>query len=1051
MRSFSNNSEEDSESQKEEPSPEEEVPLEENPIDIVPTDIEIDLDLEAAVLSSLEESQVDAGSKKNTPIPENIYIFPLLRRPFFPGMAAPIMIEPGPFYEVLKVIAKTEHKCIGLLLVKKEESDIYKVKFEDLHAVGAVARVLRIIPMEKGGAQVVVNMEKRFSVSQVLSETPHLKAKVIYHEDNPILTKELKAYAISIMATIKELLKLNPLFKEELQIFLGHSDFTEPGKLADVAVALTTASRDELQDVLETLDIPLRIDKALNLIRKELDLSKLQNTITQKIESTISKSQKEFFLREQLKTIKKELGIEKDDKTSDKEKFETRIKERKIPPDILKTIHEELEKFSALEMQSAEYAVVRSYLEWLTTIPWGIYSEECHDLDLAEKILMHDHYGLEDIKARILEFISVGKLSGGVRGSIICLVGPPGVGKTSIGKSIARALNRKFYRFSVGGMRDEAEIKGHRRTYIGAMPGKLIQALKFCQTMNPVIMLDEVDKMGNSYHGDPASALLEVLDPEQNCEFLDHYLDVRCNLSDVLFIVTANVLDTIPEPLKDRMDIMRLSGYILEEKLEIATRYLIPRNRKFMGLKASQLLFTKDALRSIINGYAREAGVRSLENNLKKIMRKVALSIVKEQQKIEKELALKGKRKKGKSEQKEATDLNENKGCRITSTSLTKYLGKPIFTSDRFYKRTPVGVTMGLAWTALGGASLYIEAIKVASEKTEMKLTGQAGQVMTESSQIAWSYLQSFIRLYAPGYTFFKHSQVHIHIPEGATPKDGPSAGITMVTSLISLLMDTPVLDNLAMTGELTVTGRVLAIGGVKEKLVAARRSGVKEIIFPKDNIRDCDELPEHIKKGIVIHYVEDYSEVFPIAFPNIENVQYQAKRNTESQSWGNYYKEKLINPEMLVATVERLKESGKTIATLNGSFDLLHSGHLHIIFEASKVADILIVALNSDNSIKRYKNPLRPIIALEDRLRMMAALEFVDYVTWFDETDPRELLGKIKPHVHVNGAEYGHNCIEATVVKEHGGSIHIVDLVPGLSTTQIIKRIHAICDISEK
>jgi len=821
-----------------------------------------DLELENAVINSLDESQ--QAMKKGVSAPEDLFIFPLLRRPFFPGMAAPIVIEPGPFYEVLKTLAKSDHKCVGLLLAKSETQDIYKAKFEDLYQVGVLARVLRIIPMEQGGAQVILNMEKRLKVVEPLEKAKTLKAKVTYYEDSPTLTQELKAYAISIISTIKDLLKLNPLFKEELQIFLGHSDFTEPGKLADFAVALTTASREELQEVLETFDIPGRIDKALALLKKELDLSMLQHNINQKIEATISKSQKDFFLREQLKTIKKELGIEKDDKLLDREKFETRLKQRKVSPDVLKVIHDEMEKLSALEVQSAEYAVSRGYLDWLTIIPWGIHSEECHDLSKAEKILEEDHYGLEDIKQRILEFISVGKLSGGVRGSIICLVGPPGVGKTSIGKSIARALGRKFYRFSVGGMRDEAEIKGHRRTYIGAMPGKLIQALKFCQTMNPVIMLDEVDKMVSSYHGDPASALLEVLDPEQNCEFLDHYLDVRCNLSDVLFIVTANVLDTIPEPLKDRMDILRLSGYIMQEKIEIVKKYLIPRNRKSMGLKAAQLTFTTEGLRSIINGYAREAGVRNLENQVKKIMRKVALKIVKDEQLAEKEKESKKKGVKGKKSKEVIPELKSN---RISPVNLAEYLGKPIFTSDRFYERTPIGVCMGLAWTAMGGATLYIETIKVAAEKTEMKLTGQAGQVMKESSEIAWSYLHSAMLKYAPGYTFFEKSQVHIHIPEGATPKDGPSAGITMVTALLSLLTETPVLDNLGMTGELTLTGRILAIGGLKEKLVAARRAGLKTLIFPKDNVRDYDELPDYIKKGIAIHFVEHYDEVFKIAF----------------------------------------------------------------------------------------------------------------------------------------------------------------------------------------
>ncbi len=816
------------------------------------------MELEEAVLNSLQDSQ--NPSKKGGNLPEQLYIFPLVRRPFFPGMAAPIVVEPGPFYEVLKIVAKSENKYVGLLLSKKEETDIYKAKFDDLYSVGVLARVLRIIPIEQGGAQVILNMEKRFNVKAPVKDPKHLYAKVSYHDDQPAITKELKAYAISIISTIKELLKLNPLFKEELQIFLGHSDFTEPGKLADFAVALTTATREELQDVLETFSIPNRIDKALLLLKKELDISKLQNSINQKIEATINKSQKEFFLREQLKTIKKELGLEKDDKTCDREKFEARLKQRIVPTDVLSVINEELEKLNTLELQSAEYSVCRSYLDWLTVIPWGINSSEAHDLKTAQKVLEEDHYGLEDIKKRILEFIAVGKLTGGVKGSIICLVGPPGVGKTSIGKSIARALNRKFFRFSVGGMKDEAEIKGHRRTYIGAMPGKLIQALKLCQTMNPVIMLDEVDKMGNSFHGDPASALLEVLDPEQNVEFLDHYLDVRCDLSNVLFIVTANILDTIPEPLKDRMEILRLSGYIQEEKIEIARRYLIPKHRKEMGLKSTQVEFTKDGIKTIINGYAREAGVRSLENYIKKILRKVAFDVVSqfEEDKL---------KKKKLSKEKPLKAKKSIEKIRLTTSSLQDYIGKPIFTTDRFYEETPIGVCTGLAWTALGGATLYIETRKAAGEKTSMKLTGQAGDVMKESSEIAWSYLHSAIHKYAPGFTFFEKCQVHMHIPEGATPKDGPSAGITMVTALISLLKETPVSSNLAMTGEITLTGRVLGIGGVKEKLIAAKRSRIKEVILPEDNLRDYEELPDYIKKGIKIHFVTHYDEVFKIAF----------------------------------------------------------------------------------------------------------------------------------------------------------------------------------------
>lgn len=787
----------------------------------------------------------EALGEKGAEMPTDLYLLPLTRRPFFPGMAAPIVIEPGAYYDVLKLVAKTSHKCMGLFLTRQEDVNIYKIGITDLYRVGVVARILRIIPMEQGGAQVVLNMERRVSIERPLRAGKYLKAAIVYH-DEPMgrLSKELKAYSISIITTIKELLKLNPLFKEELQIFLGHSDFTEPGKLADFACALTTASREELQDVLETFVLQGRIDKALMLLKKELDLSRLQNSINQKIEATISKTQRDFFLKEQLKTIKKELGLEKDDKTCDLEKFEGRLKQRKVPSDVMQVIQDEMEKLSVLEVQAAEYAVCRNYLDWLTIVPWGIYNsggKEPYDLRFAKKVLEEDHYGLTDVKERILEFIAVGKLAGQMKGNIICLLGPPGVGKTSIGRSIARALKRPFYRFSVGGMRDEAEIKGHRRTYIGAMPGKLVQALKYTQVMNPVVMIDEVDKMTASYHGDPASAMLEVLDPEQNKDFLDHYLDVRCDLSQVLFILTANVPDTIPEPLKDRMEILRLSGYIMEEKVQIAQKYLIPRNRKAMGLTASRIAFTKGALTFIINGYARESGVRGLENQLKKIMRKVAVEVVKK-------------------ESKKKTTISEK--------TVPSFLGKPIFTTDRYYERTPVGVCMGLAWTALGGATLYVEATKVPAEKAEMKLTGYAGEVMKESSQIAWTFLQSKVKDYAGVIPFFAKQQVHLHIPEGATPKDGPSAGITMVTALLSLLRNEPVLQDLGMTGELTLMGKVLPIGGVKEKLIAAKRSGVKVLIFPKDNQRDYDELPSYVKKGIQVHFIEHYDEVFRVAFP---------------------------------------------------------------------------------------------------------------------------------------------------------------------------------------
>lgn len=807
----------------------------------------IDSDLEGLI----GEAQTEEGPKES---PDELFVIPLSKRPFFPGMAAPLVIEPGPYYEVLKIVAKSSHKTLGLFLTHDEGADIYNLDYPDLKKVGVAATILRIAPLEQGGAQVVLNMERRIEIKEPKPKSKYLRVGVEYIEDTvpKQQAKIIKAYSISIITTIKELLKLNPLFKEELQIFLGHSDFAKPGKLADFAVALTTAGRDELQSILEAYSIQERIDKTLVLLRKELDLSKLQSSINQKIEATISQTQREFFLREQMKTIKKELGLEKDDKALDIEKFQKRLEGKTVPEDVQKVIDEELEKLAMLEIQSAEYGVARSYLDWLTIVPWGVSSEDNLDLEVAEEVLEADHYGLKDIKERILEFIAVGKLRHGVRGAIICLVGPPGVGKTSIGKSVARALGRKFYRFSVGGMRDEAEIKGHRRTYVGAMPGKMIQAFKQTQTDNPVIMLDEVDKIGMSYQGDPASALLEVLDPEQNKSFLDHYLDVRCDLSKVLFIVTANVLETIPGPLRDRMDVLRLSGYIKEEKVKIAQKYLVPRYRKEYGLKASDVSFSASGIGALIDGYARESGVRTLEKNIKKILRKVAFAVAKMAEK-----------KKGKKKILPKKEM-------ITEKKLEGYLNKPIFTQDRFYATTPIGVCTGLAWTSMGGATLYIESIATDGGKSEMKLTGQAGDVMKESSQIAWSYAHLFSKRLNKTPEFFEKQQVHVHIPEGATPKDGPSAGVTMVTSILSLLMHKPVLKDLGMTGELTLTGRVLPIGGVKEKLIAAKRSKLKTLIFPKENLRDYDELPDYLKKGIKVHFVQSYDEVFAIAFPKV-------------------------------------------------------------------------------------------------------------------------------------------------------------------------------------
>jgi ATP-dependent Lon protease len=567
----------------------------------------------------------------------------------------------------------------------------------------------------------------------------------------------------------------------------------------------------------------------------------MQQDIQKQIEEKLSRQQRDFFLREELKVIKKELGIEKDARTSDVETIEIKLKGLQLSDEASQVVRNELDKLKTLEPASAEYQVSRTYLTWLTDLPWGIFSQENHDLAKARKILNEQHYGLNDVKQRILEFISTIAKRGKVSGSIICLVGPPGVGKTSIGKSIADALGRKFYRFSVGGMRDEAEIKGHRRTYIGAMPGKLIQSLSRTEVSNPVIMLDEIDKIGISYQGDPAAALLEVLDPEQNRDFLDHYLDVRYDLSNILFVTTANQLDTIPRPLLDRMEVINLSGYILEEKMEIAKRYLIPKQRKEHGLKASEIQISDIALAHIIDGYAREAGVRSLENQIKKIMRKVTLL----------------------QAEKESANI------RISQKNLVKYLGQPPFSPEELYKKMIPGVTLGLAWTAMGGATLYIEASAIKGKSGGFKQTGQLGNVMQESSEIAYSYIRSMVAREngEKEENFFDNHFIHLHVPAGATPKDGPSAGVTMALALHSLVKGKAIKKGLAMTGELTLTGRILPIGGVREKTVAARRVKVFELIFPADNKKDFNELPEYLKKGMTVHFVDSFEDILKIAY----------------------------------------------------------------------------------------------------------------------------------------------------------------------------------------
>ncbi len=770
-------------------------------------------------------------------IPEFLPIVPISHRPLFPGMMIPLVLSGEKMLNTVKEILDSNTKIGGVVMVKNPGDNPNTT--EALYQVGVSVKVLKIAPIDDTTIQVMVSALKRFSIVRALQEEPVIRWQVSHHMEETLPVMETKAYSMAIISMVKDLIKSNSLFQEELKLFMNRFTAEDTGRLADFVASMTSAESTELQEILEIFDVKKRVERVLQLLKKELELSKLQKKITKQIEEKIAKNQKEFFLKEQLKEIKRELGLEKDEKTSEVEKFSERASKLKFSEDAKKRFDEELEKLRVLEPHSAEYGVSRNYLDWLTSLPWGIYSDDNYDIRKASRILNRDHYGLDDIKERILEFISTGKMKGRLTGSIICFVGPPGVGKTSIGKSVAEALNRKFFRFSLGGMRDEAEIKGHRRTYIGAMPGKIIQSLKQVASANPVVMLDEIDKIGMSYQGDPASALLEVLDPEQNSNFLDHYLDVPFNLSNILFIATANQMDTIPLPLLDRMEVMKLSGYILEEKLQIAKKYLIPKQLAEHGFKKGQVDINAAALKKIIDGYAREAGVRSLENSVRKIMRKAA-------------------RKHAEGNTRAVT---------VTPANLEDFLGKPHFQDESQYLKRIPGVVMGLAWTSMGGATLYIESTMKPSKAKGFKQTGQLGDVMKESSEIAYTYVSSRAKQFKFPEDLFETHFVHLHVPAGATPKDGPSAGITMALSLYSLATNRAIKKNVAMTGELTITGKVLPIGGVKEKTLAAKRVGVKTIIFPLENKKDFDELPAHVKKGIDARFVNYFEDVLDIVY----------------------------------------------------------------------------------------------------------------------------------------------------------------------------------------
>ncbi len=770
--------------------------------------------------------------------PDSIPVLPMENRPIFPGLTLPLAFANKELVKYVEHALDNNKGFIGVSLIEKEDEQ----NFLDskLYRTGTLLKIIKVESKSEESVNFIAQALTRFHYVKTIKKDgiPYWEVNYEYEEKKPP-TDELKAYTLAVINSVKELIKLNPMFQEQMRLALSQVGLDKPGLLMDLVASFLTADGKKLQELLELADLFERSEKLLLLLKEEIEVSQIQKDIQKQIEEKVSKQQREFFLREQLKVIKKELGLEKDDKSTEIENIQRKLKNLVLPAEVSKVVNEELEKLKTLESGSAEYQVARAYLTWLTDLPWGIYSPENHDLTRARKILDDDHYGLDDVKQRILEFIGTIVKRGKVSGSIICLVGPPGVGKTSVGRSIADALGREFYRFSVGGMRDEAEIKGHRRTYIGAMPGKLIQSLKRTQTSNPVIMLDEIDKIGISFQGDPAAALLEVLDPEQNKDFLDHYLDVRYDLSNILFVTTANQLDTIPRALLDRMEVIKLPGYILSEKMEIAKRYLIPRQRREHGLKASEVNITDAALKELIDGYAREAGVRGVENQVKKIMRKSIL-------------------------------IQAEKGVKkvnVSNKNLKEFLGKPLYSTEELYQKAIPGVALGLAWTALGGATLYIEANAIKAKNPGLKQTGQLGNVMQESSEIAYSFIRSHLLKEKENSKFFDDHFIHLHVPAGATPKDGPSAGITMALALYSLATGKAIKKKMGMTGELTLTGKVLPVGGIREKTIAAQRVKVYDLIFPKENRKDFEDLPEHLKKGINPHYVDYFEDVLKIAY----------------------------------------------------------------------------------------------------------------------------------------------------------------------------------------
>src|SRR5687767_3959811 len=728
----------------------------------------------------------------------------------------------------------------------------------DLHQVGTASQIHKMFKLPDGSLRIIVQGLARVRLEEITAQRPYLRGRVIeapevLKEDDRL---EIDALQRNIKANFQQIVSLSPLMSDDLQALA--SNITDPGRLADfIASGLGTIGTDTKQEVLQTLDVRGRLDLLNRLLIKELEVLELGSKIQSQVQSEVGKNQRDYFLREQLKAIQKELG-EGDDQTREIEELRTKLEAAGLPETVKKEALRELDRLSKMPPAAAEYTVARTYLDWIVALPWAKKTEEVIDLKKTKGIMDAEHSGLEKAKDRILEYLAVRKLNPTMKGPILCFVGPPGVGKTSLARSIATSLGRKFVRISLGGVRDEAEIRGHRRTYIGALPGQIIQGLRRAESKNPVFILDEIDKLGSDFRGDPSSALLEVLDPEQNSTFRDHYLDVPFDLSEVLFITTANVLDTIPPPLRDRMEVLELPGYTEEEKLKIAQEHLVAKQITNHGLTFEMVTFTDEAIRLVIRGYTREAGVRNLERELASLIRKIA-------------------RRRAEGREEPVT---------LTRDTVIELLGAPRFLDEEIEERTKnPGVAIGMAWTPVGGEVLFIEASRMQGSGT-LTLTGHLGDVMKESARAALSWFRAHAAQFNVDPDFYKSSEIHLHVPSGAIPKDGPSAGVTMAVALASELTGRPVRGDIAMTGEITLSGRVLPVGGIKEKVLAARRLGVKEIILPRQNDKDVKEdLNEELRRDLTIHLVSTIDEAVLLALTAPTTTHRERRTATRVQS----------------------------------------------------------------------------------------------------------------------------------------------------------------------